>query len=159
MAAFNRIFRWAVLRLVLLGAVVVLVAIQFVPVGRSNPPVETEVPAPPDVQAILRRACYDCHSNATVWPWYSRVAPFSWLVARDVREGRREVNFSTWNRLTASQQVKKLKESWKEVADGDMPPWFYVSAHHDARLSAEDRAALRAWALATAGEPAVKKSQ
>ena len=111
------------------------------------------------MQAILPRACYDCHSNATVWPWYSRVAPFSWLVGRDVREGRREVNFSTWNRLTARPQVKKLKESWREVADGDMPPWFYVGVHRDARLSADDRAALRQWALGTAGQTEDKKGQ
>ncbi len=81
----KQIFRWKVIRWLLLGILLTLVAIQFVPVGQLNPPVEAEVPAPATVRVILRRACYDCHSNETVWPWYSQVAPVSWLVARDVR--------------------------------------------------------------------------
>ena len=144
----RKLFRWKVLRWILLGVVVVFVAIQFVPVDRSNPPVTAEVPAPPETRAVLRRACYDCHSHETVWPWYSRVAPVSWLVARDVRKGRAELNFSTWDQYTTKQQVKRLKESWEEVAEGEMPPWFYLPAHRDAVLSAEDRVVLRQWALA-----------
>jgi hypothetical protein len=141
------------IRRVALGILVALAAIQLVPVNRSNPAVEAEVPAPPVVRAILRRACYDCHSNETVWPWYSHVAPISWLVARDVQEGREELNFSTWNRVPTQQQVKKLKESWKEVAESEMPPWFYLGIHRDAALSDEDRAALRHWALGTVSDP------
>jgi hypothetical protein len=128
------------------AAAVALIAMQFVPVETGNPPVTGEVPAPPAVQAILRRACYDCHSNETVWPWYGRIAPVSWLLARDVREGRAELNFSTWDRYDTRQQVKKLRESWEEIAEGEMPPWFYLPAHRDARLSADDRALLRRWA-------------
>ena len=142
----KKTFRWKIIRWILLGIPFNLVAIQFMPLDRLNPPVEVEVPALADVRVILRRACYDCHSNETVWPWYSQVAPFSWLVARDVRKGREELNFSTWNRITAKQQVKKLKESWKEVAKGEMPPWFYVTFHSDATLSERDRLALRNWA-------------
>src|SRR5215470_15711706 len=145
------IFRWKVVRWILF-ALLLLVAIQFVPVERLNPPVEAEVPAPANVRVILRRACYDCHSNETVWPWYSQVAPFSWLIAHDVRQGREEVNFSTWNRITAPQQGKKLQESWKEVAEGDMPTWLYLRLHHDAALADEDRTALRHWTLSTAAE-------
>lgn len=148
----THIFRWQVVRWILIGMLLILVAIQFAPVDRLNPPVEAEVPAPANVRAILRRACYDCHSNETVWPWYSQVAPFSWLLAYNVREGREELNFSTWNRITTQQQVKKLKESWKEVADEDMPPWDYLRIHRDATLLAEDRMALRTWALSTASE-------
>ena len=144
----RNIFRWNVLRWLLLGTLVALVIAQLVPVDRSNPPVEAEVPAPANVRAVLRRACYDCHSNETVWPWYSSVAPFSWLLARDVHEGRRELNFSTWSQYTTKQQIKKLKESWEEVAEGEMPPWFYLPVHRDAVLSAEDRGLLRAWSLA-----------
>lgn len=155
----QHIFRWKVIRWILLGILVVLVAIQFVPVDQLNPPVEAEVPAPANVRALLRRACYDCHSHETIWPWYSQVAPVSWLVARDVRKGREELNFSTWNRITTQQQVKKLKESWKEVAEGDMPPWFYLGIHHDATLSAEDRTALRNWALSTAAAPEGKSEK
>jgi hypothetical protein len=136
--------KWiAVSGLVLLVA---LVAIQFVPVDTRNPPVTHDIPSSPVVKAVLRRACYDCHSNETGWPWYGRVAPVSWVVARDVRKGRAELNFSTWNQYSTQQQVKKLKEAWKEVAEGEMPPWLYLPAHRDARLSTGDRALLQQWA-------------
>jgi hypothetical protein len=138
---------------VVLGVVVVLVAIQLVPVDRSNPRVEAEVPAPPEVRAVLRRACYDCHSHETVWPWYSRVAPVSWLVAADVHEGREELNYSTWNRYGAKKRVKKLKETWEEVEEGEMPPWWYLVVHRDAVLSAADRVSLRDWALGAPRQP------
>jgi Haem-binding domain len=126
--------------------VVALIAIQFIPVETTNPPVESDIPTSPAMKAVLRRACYDCHSNETVWPWYSRAAPISWLLARDVQEGRAELNFSTWNQYSTQQQVKKLKESWKEVREGEMPPWFYLPVHRDARLSADDRTLLEQWA-------------
>jgi hypothetical protein len=155
----KHIFRWKVVRWILLGMLLILVAIQFVPVDRSNPPVEAEVSAPENVLAILRRACYDCHSNETVWPWYSQVAPFSLLVASDVREGREKLNFSTWDRLTTQEQVKKLQESWKEVAEEEMPPSLYLNIHRDATLSAEDRTALRNWISRTAPEPEGKNEK
>jgi len=127
--------------------VVALIAVQFVPLDTTNPAVEQDIPASPEVKAILRRACYDCHSNETVWPWYSRIAPVSWLIVRDVQEGREELNFSTWNRYTTQEQVKKLKESWEEVEEGNMPLWFYLAIHRDVRLTEADRALLRQWAL------------
>ena len=129
-----------------LSVLAVLIVIQFSPVDTSNPPVTADIPSSPEGKAVLRRACYDCHSNETRWPWYSRVAPASWLTARDVREGRAELNFSTWNEYSTQQRVKKIKESWEKVAEGEMPPWFYLPAHRDARLSAEDRVLLRDWA-------------
>jgi heme-binding protein len=134
-------------RRTLVAIPVILLAIQLVPVNRSNPPVTSEVPAPENVRAVLRVACYDCHSNETTWPWYSRVAPVSWLIARDVHQGRKELNYSEWNLLDAQRQAKKLKESRDEVVDGDMPPWYYRAIHTDATLSADDRTALRDWTL------------
>jgi hypothetical protein len=131
---------------IVLAVVVSFVGIQFIPVDRSNPPVEEEVPASPDVKAILKRACYDCHSHETIWPWYSRVAPVSWLLAWDVGEGREELNFSTWNRYNQKKRDKIMKEIWEEVQEGEMPPWFYLPLHPDARLSDSDRSVLRAWA-------------
>jgi hypothetical protein len=125
---------------------VLILAIQFIPVETANPPIEGDIPTSPAVKAVLRRACYDCHSHETVWPWYSRIAPVSWLLVYDVREGRAELNFSTWDRYTTQQQVKKLRESWQEVSEGEMPPWYYLPAHRDARLSGEDRALLELWA-------------
>ena len=138
----KRIAKWTIAVLV-----IALLVIQVVPVDRTNPPVETEVPAAAEVREVLRRACYDCHSNETVWPWYSRIAPVSWLVAHDVHEGREELNFSTWNRLTTRDQVKALHESWEKVEEGEMPLWFYLPAHPEARLSSQDRSVLHAWSL------------
>ena len=126
---------------------VTFTAIQFVPVERSNEIVTAEVSASPEARAILRRACYDCHSHETMWPWYSRIAPVSWIVARDVRDGRDELNFSTWDRYTIEDQVEKRAETWEEVAEGEMPPRLYLPLHRDAVLSTEDRAILRDWAL------------
>jgi len=141
---------------VVLGMAIVLIGIQFIPVNRSNPPVEEEITVSPEVKAILKRACFDCHSNETIWPGYSRVAPVSWLLAWDVGEGREELNFSTWNRYSQKKRDKIIKEIWEEVQEGEMPPWFYLPLHSDARLSESDRVVLRAWA-ATA--PAVSEEK
>lgn len=131
---------------IVLAVIVTFVGIQFIPVNRSNPPVEEEILVSPDVKAILKRACYDCHSHETVWPGYSHVAPVSWLLAWDVGEGREELNFSTWNRYSQKKRDKIIKEIWKEVQESEMPPWFYLPLHQDARLSENDHSVLRAWA-------------
>ena len=130
---------------VLLGLAVLFGLAQLVPVDRTNLAVESDVAAPGPANAVLRRACYDCHSNETVWPWYSQVAPVSWLLAHDVREGRRELNFSTWSTYDPKRRAKKLKETVEEVRDGDMPPWYYVIMHSEAKLSGADRAAIERW--------------
>ena len=119
---------------------------QAVPVERRNPPVVGEVPASADARVLLRRACYDCHSDETVWPWYARVAPVSWLVAHDVAAGRDSVNFSAWTGYDPARRAKLLRESADEIAEGEMPPWYYRLAHPDARLTSEEIATLRAWA-------------
>ncbi|ODS56214.1 MAG: hypothetical protein ABS36_07355 [Acidobacteria bacterium SCN 69-37] len=131
-------------RLLWIGGLL-LVAAQFVPVQRTNPPIEQDVAAPAAVDALLRRACYDCHSHETVWPWYARVAPVSWLVVHDTNEGRRHINFSTWNQLTPAERVRALEDTWKAVDTGRMPMSIYVPMHPDARLSDADKATLAAW--------------
>jgi len=135
---------WYLRRALWVGLAALVIAQAF-RIDKTNPPVQQDVAAPPEVDLLLRRACYDCHSNETVWPWYSDVAPLSWFLARDVREGRRELNFSTWNAYDAKKKAKKLKESAEEVAEGEMPPWFYVAAHRHAALSPADVERLRAW--------------
>ena len=147
MTKVSRFLRWF-----LLGILLALIVMQFVPVERTNPPVEAEVPAPANVRAVLQQSCFDCHSNETRWPWYSRVAPVSWLVAHDVHEARKHLNFSTWNRYDAKRQAKKLAEVWEEVDEGEMPLWYYLAVHREAVLSAEDRALLHEWATKTAPE-------
>ena len=142
----KRIARWtAVVLLALFGVA------QLVPVERTNPTVDGEITAPAEVHSILQRACYDCHSNETVWPWYSRIAPPSWLIAQDVREGRAALNFSSWNRLSAKEQSEAALATYEEVVEGEMPPSLYLSPHPEARLSQEDRAILQEWAR-TAGQ-------
>lgn len=129
-----------VLRWVGIGLVVVLVALQLVPYGRrhTNPPGRVEPRWDgPATRALAVRACYDCHSNETVWPWYSHVAPISWLAQYDVDEGRRKLNLSEWDR-----PQKEAHESAKTVRKREMPPWFYVAIHPDARLTAEETRAL-----------------
>ena len=141
------------LRIAALGALALGVAIQLVPVDRSRPPVENEISAPPEVRTILERACYDCHSNETVWPWYGYVAPVSWLLAYDVRHGRGHMNFSSWGSYSAKKQAKRREEIPDEVDDGEMPPWFYLPLHEEARLTDSDRDTLRSWALGAKPHP------
>ena len=132
------------------GALVAtLVAIQFLPVNTMNPPVEADHEAPPDVKTILERSCYDCHSNQTRWPWYSRIAPISWLVFHDVKEGREHLNFSEWHGLSTKDQVEAMEETWEEVEEGEMPLWFYLPMHPEARITSTDREVMRDWASGT----------
>jgi hypothetical protein len=129
------------------GLTVALVLAQLVPVERANPPVEAEIAvAEPEVHALLRRACYDCHSHATVWPWYARVAPASWLVAHDVDEGRDELNFSRFESYDPTKQRKKLGRLAEEVEEHEMPLWYYLLLNPEARLSDPERARLVSWA-------------
>lgn len=131
--------------LILVGIAVV---IQFVRPGRTNPPAdpsdsfEAMVKPAPRAAAVLTRACMDCHSNRTVWPWYSAVAPASWLVADDVNEGRAHLNLSEWRNLGPDISSLRRKAMCAEVKDGEMPLWQYRLIHWDARLSAEDVSAL-----------------
>lgn len=116
------------------------VAIQFIPYGRDhfNPPVVRE-PAwdRPATREMAERACFDCHSNRTVWPAYANVAPISWLVQHDVEEGRGALNFTEWQR--PQQHAKDVRE---EVSENHMPPLIYRVMHSGARLSAAERAEL-----------------
>lgn len=131
---------------VVLGVVGAFVVLQVVPVERTNPPVTGEVQAPADVKAVLKRACWDCHSNETVWPWYSRVAPVSFVVRHHVEDGRKHLNFSEWSGYTPERRAKKQAEAWEEVEEGEMPMKGYVAVHAAAQLSEADRKVLEAWA-------------
>ena len=139
-----RALRWASI-----GLIGVVLALQVVPYGRghTNPSGRVEPPWDvPRTRALAARACFDCHSNETVWPWYSHVAPISWLVQRDVDEGRRKLNFSAWDR-----PQKEARESAKTVRKGEMPLWLYPLIQRAARLTAEERQALIAGLEATVG--------
>ena len=141
--------RWGIR--ILVAACVALVGAQGIPVNATNPPVEpgqtleATMPVPPEVTTILGRACQDCHSNLTVWPWYSRVAPVSWFLAHHVNEGRRELNFSEWGRYAARRKDRKLKEVCEQVTKGEMPLFSYAIAHPQAALSDQDRRSVCLW--------------
>ena len=131
-------------RLIIL-VLAVIIAIQFWPVTRTNPPVTSDIEAPQEVRAVLRAACYDCHSNETRWPWYSYIAPVSWLVAGDVAEGREHLNLSEWP-ADAGERAEAAKRMWKNVERGEMPLLAYRVAHGEARLSESQKDLIRNWA-------------
>ncbi len=122
-----------------------LIAAQLIPAERSNPPVVGDVTAPPEIKATLRRACYDCHSNETRWPWYGHVAPFSWLVASHVRSGRKELNFFEWSAYYPQTRRHKLQWMGRALRANEMPPWWYSLTHPASRLSERDRLELERW--------------
>jgi len=127
-----------ILRTVLWLIVAALVAIQLVPVDRSNPPVTREVAwDSPDTRAIAERACFACHSNETAWPWYAYVAPVSWRVASHVERGRGHLNFSEWD-----QPNEDLDEVVEVIRDHEMPLRDYLLVHREARLTADERELL-----------------
>ena len=128
-----------------LHRLLIFFAIQFIPVERTNPSVETRSIGPQHVTDLLRRSCFDCHSNETVWPWYGKVAPFSWIVVRDVNLGREKLNFSTWNRLSLADKDRLRTEIWKKVKFSDMPPPMYVFANQEARVTTDHHRMLRNW--------------
>ena len=123
-----------------------LIAIQFVPVERTNPPAPAPIKAPPDVAAVLQRSCFDCHSYETKWPWYSHVAPVSWLVTKDVREGRKRLNFSAWESYPPKRLSKLARKIYSEVHEGGMPLSNYLKMHPTARLLPADVSVIEAWA-------------
>jgi hypothetical protein len=102
----------------------------------------------PAVAAILQRSCYDCHSNRTAWPWYSKVAPVAWLISNDVTEGRRGLNFSEWGLYSPKRAAHKLDEICEHVEGGEMPLWYYQPMHPASKLSAADKKAICAWTKA-----------
>lgn len=123
----------------LAGLVLFFLVIQLVPYGRdhTNPPVTNQVQwDSPRTQELFNRACADCHSNESVWPWYSNVAPISWLVAHDVSEGREKFNISQ------SSLGKNAHEAAEAVQEGEMPMGIYVLMHPTANLTATERQEL-----------------
>jgi hypothetical protein len=151
-----------IVAIVLIG----FIAIQFIPVNRTNPPVVQEPNwNSPQTRALAERACFDCHSNETRWPWYSKVAPVSWMVAHDVEEGRAALNLSEWGSRPAGEQGEgggeegegaeygeaegskggegiEVDEIAEVIAEGEMPLWYYLVMHPEARLSQAETKAL-----------------
>ncbi|BCD61035.1 MULTISPECIES: heme-binding domain-containing protein [unclassified Nitratiruptor] len=135
--------------LMYLGVLAVIVALlQFIPTyEKKNLPTDPklEIKAPKKVMAIFKRSCYDCHSNKTNWPWYADVAPMSWMVRRDVVEGRKALNFSVWNSYSKQKKKELKKQIYRSVVLA-MPLPQYLWLHPEAKLSKEDKKIVQNWA-------------
>jgi hypothetical protein len=149
MSKTRSIFKWVVI--ILFAAFVI---IQFVRPARTNPPVEpaktieANLQVSPQVAAIFDRSCKDCHSNKTVWPWYTNVAPVSWLLTSHVNDGRHDMNLSEWGSYDKDKQSHRLRDMCEQVQDGNMPLSTYTPLHPKSKLSAEDVKTICDWANA-----------
>ena len=131
----RKIVLWGVIAIVVIGLLIQLIPL---PGRGANPAVIAEPNwDSPQTRALAKRACFDCHSNETTWPWYSYVAPVSWLVYNDTMEGRSRMNFSDWN--TRSRDVNEIVGN---IQEGEMPPAIYLPMHPSARLSAAEKQQL-----------------
>ena len=138
---------------IMLGLLIVLILIQFIQPARNkstemlSTDITKTINIPENVQGILKTSCYDCHSNNTNYPWYSRIQPFGWLLAKHVRNGKAELNFNEFGSYSSRRQVSKLNGIGNSVKDGTMPLSSYIIIHKSARLSKEDKMLLNDWAV------------
>jgi hypothetical protein len=146
--------RWITARLIRRAAVAALIgafAIQLARPARTNPATASDrtmtaaAHLTPEADAVLVRACRDCHSNDTRWPWYSNVAPISWFVIDHVNHGRRHFNYSDWAQYDPDQRSRLFKEICEQTRKGEMPMTSYLWLHPDARMTDTDVAALCDW--------------
>jgi len=141
-----------VLKLVAVMLVAVFIAIQFFRPSFSNPaivpgqPIEESMNVSADVQMVLSRSCNDCHSNKSVYPWYSHIAPASWFLADHIDAGRRDLNFSEWGSYTPDRKAHKLEEICEMIESGSMPLPSYLWIHRGAALEPSQRKLLCDWA-------------
>lgn len=142
-------------------------AIQFIRPEFKNPPVDPaldfqqQMQAPGEVVDILKKACYDCHSNETKYPWYAQVAPVSWFLANHINEGREKLNFSTFGTLSAEDRAEALEDVPESVQEGEMPlpSYTWLGLHPEANLTVEERGTLMNWFNANGGGEADKGSE
>ena len=128
-----------------------LLVCQIIPLNRRNPPFEPSQTlyatqaVPKDVKAVFERSCKNCHSDDTAWPWYSYIAPISWVIVGDVNRARRHMNFSEWGSYSANKRAEKLESICEQLVDGDMPDRKYMLLHREARTSPQERSAVCQW--------------
>lgn len=132
-----------------IGVLVVLVVIQFFRIDTTNPEIKegndivSILQPSEEIQEILKTNCYDCHSNEVVYPWYSNIAPVSWMVGHHVDEGREHLNFSEWGDYDAERQEHKIEECYEEMEEHEMPLSGYGMIHGD--MTEQDREVLEGW--------------
>ena len=135
-----------IFKIALILMALILIAIQFIPANKTNPPVTAELNAPAEIMSVFKKSCYDCHSNETEWPWYSFVAPVSWIVSGDVKDGRLHLNFSKWGNFSRKDIVKMKEEIWEEIERGKMPLGKYIFMHPEAELDQKEKDLIKEWA-------------
>ena len=139
------------LKKIIIGFGVVLIIIQFFRIDKTNPPVDATieishvVDIPTPVHQILKSACFDCHSNTTVYPWYTNVAPLSWWIKDHIDKARDELNFSEWGSFSDKRRLHKIEEMGEMVKEGEMPLKSYILAHKEADLSKAQREIMLEW--------------
>jgi hypothetical protein len=140
---------------IFVGGAILFLASQAIRPARTNPPIDpaqeltARLTVDPAVATILGRSCGDCHSNRTVWPWYSNVAPISWFVINHVDDGRSHMNFSEWAQIPPAKVGRTLNRICKEVKSGDMPLSTYTPMHPGTKLTSADEDTICAWTAAT----------
>lgn len=142
---------------ILLALLIVIVAIQFIQPARnkSGQVLPTDFAkvfvVPNNVQTLLQNSCYDCHSNNTVYPWYSDFQPMAWMMASHINNGKEMLNFSSFGSNTTRKQISKLKEIANQIKDDEMPISSYKMMHKNARLSQPEKTLIMDWMNKTAG--------
>ena len=141
-----------ILTILALAVIAGLIVIQFFRIDKTNPPVvqaetlEAAAVVPPDISLILGRSCSDCHTNQTIYPWYSNVQPMAWFLKDHIDEGRQKLNFSVWNTYTPQRKSKRLADICEQLESKEMPLPSYLWIHRDSILSDSDSQALCDWA-------------
>jgi hypothetical protein len=145
----KQIIRWVVM-----GVIVLLIAAQAVRPSRNVPrggvahPVTELYPLPPDIDSVFRAACYDCHSDSTRYPWYASVQPVGWWLNNHIEEGKKRLNFSEFSSYRLRRQFGKFKDIASEIAEGGMPLGSYLIVHTDAKLTQAQKDRIASWAEA-----------
>jgi hypothetical protein len=141
-----------VFKKIVLFLLIVFVGIQFIPTKRNQ---STEIldsdftksfEVPQDIQILLKKSCYDCHSNNTNYPWYNKMQPISWFLENHIKEGKKELNFSEFGAYSKRKQKSKLKSLISQVKDDEMPMSSYTLIHSDAKLSESEKKEIMDWA-------------
>lgn len=140
-----------VLRILFILLIATFVVMQFVGIEKTNPEFDSSLDfivmesPPEEISQMLRSACYDCHSNETVWPWYSNVAPVSWMLEEHVEDGRDNINLNMWGELEVEDRAYVIEEMIEEMEEGEMPIPGYLVTHSNAKLSETQKEKLFAW--------------
>ncbi len=141
---------------ILLAVVALLLIIQFIPMQKiyeevNDKDIMSSMNVPSEVGEILKKACYDCHSNQTVYPWYTNIQPLGFWINGHIKEGKKHLNFSNWSSYDAEKQAHKLEEVCEEIEEGHMPLKSYTWLHEGTRLTSEQVELICNWTKAVVG--------